>query len=575
MAVSRDLGAANDTFDLAVIGAGITGVMIAREAAWRGLRTIVIDKGDFGAGTSSATTKYLHGGIRYLEQYEFGVVRESLRERRILALSAPHLVRQTRFLMPAWRWSRPPATLIGAGVGVYTALAWDRNHEAPDSLRIPGPRWLNRRRLLAAVPWLDPDDLLGGFAYHDTLNVHPERLLLAFVSSACEAGAVALNHVEAVGFLTRVRDDATVDIDGIRVRDRIGGTEFDIRTRGVINAAGPWMDVVLERLGRPAGVRVLRSRGVHILTRPLGGSAVVSDAVFARARSGRHVIVSPWMGHSFIGPTDTEDHRDPDEVDVGPSDVEEILDTVNSTLADHEPRLGLDDVEGVTVGIRPLVATEPEGEETGTYAASRRHELYDHRTAGLHGLWSIGGGKWTTARALAEDVLDTVILDSRFAVIRDRHRSPTRRLAAGGSFGWACEPEPFLAAASRRRLSVPLDSGTRRFLARLYGTEVDALFDLVEANPRLAEPVSSRPQATEIAAQVVFAVTREAACTLGDVIDRRLIMGTLGSVTEDEIRAVAQVLGEVKGWDAAMVESAVRDEIGRRNAIRDRWYQPR
>ena len=143
-------------FDIIIIGGGITGVGVAREAAARGLRTLLVERNDLGSGTSAATTKYIHGGIRYLEQYDIKVVRESLRERRILALGAPHLVRQTQFIMPAWRWSKPSSNLIGAGVALYDVLSYDRNRNAPPSLRIPHPRWMKKDQLLQPVPWLDP-----------------------------------------------------------------------------------------------------------------------------------------------------------------------------------------------------------------------------------------------------------------------------------------------------------------------------------------------------------------------------------------------------------------------------------
>jgi glycerol-3-phosphate dehydrogenase len=174
---------------MVVVGGGITGICVAREAASRGLDVVLVEANDFGSGTSASTTKYIHGGIRYLEQYDIEVVRESLRERRILALGAPHLVEQTRFIMPAWRWSKPPTALIGAGVLLYDILSFDRNRNAPSSLRIPHPRWMSRRNLLRAVPWLDPRGLQGAFAYHDTMNIHPERLLLAYAKSAALAGA--------------------------------------------------------------------------------------------------------------------------------------------------------------------------------------------------------------------------------------------------------------------------------------------------------------------------------------------------------------------------------------------------
>ena len=195
MIIERDLSRLAEPYDVIVVGGGITGVCVAREAAGRGLRTILVDKGDIGQGTSSATSKYIHGGIRYLETYEFGVVRESLRERRVLALAAPHLVTQQRFLMPAWKWSKPSTALIGAGVGLYTALGFDRNWHMPEAMKIPMPRWIPRDRLLRDVPWLEPHQLQGAFAYHDTFNLHPERLLLAFAKSAVASGAQLFTHM--------------------------------------------------------------------------------------------------------------------------------------------------------------------------------------------------------------------------------------------------------------------------------------------------------------------------------------------------------------------------------------------
>ena len=194
-----------------------------------------VERDDLGSGTSAATTKYIHGGIRYLEQYDFKVVRESLRERRILALGAPHLVRQTEFIMPAWKWSKPPTALIGAGVALYDALSYDRNHRAPRGLRIPHPRWLGRDRLLRRVPWLDPVDLQGGFAYHDTLNMHPERLLLAYVKNAAADGAVMLNHTEVTGFIHRSDSDRLV-IEGVTAWDELAWAGRTVRV-GVVTFA--------------------------------------------------------------------------------------------------------------------------------------------------------------------------------------------------------------------------------------------------------------------------------------------------------------------------------------------------
>ncbi|MEO1062948.1 MAG: glycerol-3-phosphate dehydrogenase/oxidase [Actinomycetota bacterium] len=557
MNLTPDRSALDRTFDLAVVGAGITGVCLAREAAARGRSVVVVDQGDFGSGTSAGITKYLHGGIRYLEQYDLRVVRESLRERRIMSLAAPHLVRPTPFVLPVWSWSKPGRLLLGAGVATYDALSFDRNREAPPSLRIGHPRYLTRAATLAAVPWLDPTDLRGAFVVTDTLNVHPERFLLALLSDAVALGAVALNHTAVEGFATRPGAGDDVAVTGIETVDRLDGVRRTIRAAQVINAAGPWMDEALRPLGRELGVGVVRSKGVHVLTRPLGGPGRVDHAVLARARSGRHVVVSPWQGRSFIGPTDTPIDDHPDDVRAAADDVAEVLATVNSCLGPHEAPLDQNDVEHATVGIRPLVVEE--GKDT--YSASRRHELYDHADRGVRGLWSIAGGKWTTGRGIAADVLDRVL---------GPDASPTERRTVSGGPGWAAEPTGHFETALGSRPELGLPARTREHLARLYGTAHERVLDLVAEDPRLGEPISSRPGCDDIGAQVVLAVSAEAARTLGDVIDRRLVLGTLGPVTPVEVDRVARLAAPLLGR-AGDERRLADDEIVRRAAREAAW----
>ena len=570
-AIQRSMVEAEQEFDLIIIGGGITGISVAREAASRGLKTVLLERGDFGSGTSAATTKYIHGGIRYLEQYDVAVVRESLRERRILALGAPHLVEQTRFIMPAWRWSKPPTALIGAGVLLYDTLAFDRNLRAPDSLRIPHPRWLSRSKLLAAVPWLDQSGLQGGFAYHDTLNVHPERLLLAYAKSATAAGAVLLNHTRVNSFVSTSSE--RLHIEGVRATDVLSGQEILIRGKVVVNAAGPWIDKVLATLGKGTGVGVDRSKGVHVLTRPLGGPGRVTDAVFARAQSGRHVIVSPWMGKSFIGPTDTPIESDESGVVVDPDDVTLILDTVNSTMAASEPQLTTDDVEMTTVGVRPLIretANDDDAQDAGTYSASRAHELYHHADHGVDNLWSIGGGKWTTGRATAEEMVDE-LLKNELKMVRSRPFD-SRSSAAGGAFAWAEDAEPFIteAAMAMNEHGIPVHLGEH--IARLYGTEWVRIDAIVQQNPEFARQLS--PQCNDIEAQIVFAVTEEGARTLSDIVDRRLVIGTIGSVSREVLERVALIAGPLLGWDELAIQDAIRHEFDRRTVIATHWRTP-
>ena len=569
MRIERDLARLSDPYDVIIIGGGITGVCVARETSGRGLRTLLVDKGDFGHGTSSATSKYIHGGIRYLETYEFGVVRESLRERRILALAAPHLVSQQRFLMPAWGWSKPPTALIGAGVGLYAALGFDRNRYMPEAMKIPLPRWIPKGKLLRDVPWLDADSLQGAFAYHDTFNTHPERLLLEFLKSAVAAGAVALNHVEATGFVYDDRRDADADdavtVRGVEVVDRLSGTSHTVRGAAVVNAGGPWMDLVLRHVSKPLGVKVNRSKGVHLLTTPVGGTGV-RDTVFARARSGHHVIVSPWQGHSFIGPTDTAVDDGPDAVRADHHDVELILNTVNDTISNGFPKLTEADIKATTVGIRPLIVDSSKD----SYTTSRRHELYDHAPAGVRHLWSIGGGKWTTGRALGEETAKALVASDALDGVTVRSFD-TRRLAVQSSFGWAHDPQPYFDSVLRSRPDLGVDEATRVHLARLYGTEHARVLDLVERAPQLARRLSDDPQRLDIAAQAVYAVIEESACTLADLLDRRLVLGTLGRVSRLEVARVAEAVAPVFGWSVEHTAAAVDAELSRRAAIETHW----
>jgi glycerol-3-phosphate dehydrogenase len=552
--VTRPIERLREDFDVVIVGGGITGVWVAREAASRGLRTALVDRGDFGAETSAATTKYIHGGIRYLEQYDFGVVRESLRERRILALGAPHLVEQTRFIMPAWRWSKPNAPLLGAGVALYDLLSFDRNRDVPSSLRIPHPRWMSRKSLLRAVPWLDPSGLMGAFAYHDTMNIHPERLLLAYVQSAEAAGAVMVNHCSADGFVVDQRGDRLV-VEGVSVTDRLSGDRYDVRAKVVVNAAGPWIDKVLATLGRDAGVGVDRSKGVHVLTRALGGGGV-RDAVFARAKSGRHVIVSPWMGKSFIGPTDTPMGEEDARADR--ADVRSILDTVNSTMGRGEKPLVESDVELTTVGVRPLIKAPG---AAGTYTASRRHELYHHVDRGIDNVWTIGGGKWTTARATAEEMVDA-LFKNELRGIRDL-RVGSRRAAAHGTFAWARNAGPFIADAGRELVDAGLSTKSAELVARLYGTDYVEIVHLLRDDPRLAREYPSG----DVAAQVVLAVVAEGARTLSDIIDRRLVAGTVGRVDREIVSNIAELASPLLGWSEDQRAAAVDAEISRRDSL--------
>ncbi|HEU4410047.1 MAG TPA: glycerol-3-phosphate dehydrogenase/oxidase [Polyangiaceae bacterium] len=549
MDIERDLQRLDDAFDVTVVGGGISGVAIAREAAGRGLKVCLLEKRDFGAGTSSNTSKLLHGGLRYLQSFELGIVRESLRERKIFGCAAPHLVEPRQHVLPVYDWSRPGRAALATGLKLYDALAAGKNRGVPPPFRTPASRWLGPGEVRALAACLDPRGLEGGLSFYDFLNVHPERLLLAFVKTAARAGAVALNHVEARGIrVSGGRGPAWVE--GVEARCALTGEERFVRSKVVVNAAGPWVDLVLRGLGRLSHVRVRRAKGIHLLTDPLEASV----GLFARARSGRHLAISPWQGLSLLGPTDTAYEGHPDELRPLAEDVDELVSTANELL--REP-LAEASIRAVTVGARPLVDLDAQS----TVRASRRSEIFDHRPDGVGSLYSVAGGKWTTSRHLGEQVFEALARDGALGGRRAREYDSSR-LPLFGSPGFAVDPAPAFAearaAAARRGLAPEVGA----HLFRLYGTEHERVLALCDAAPALGERVSPRPGRLDILAQVAFGVRHESARTLSDLLDRRLVLGTMGPPTDDELRRVAACAGAELGWAAERIEA----EVGRYRA---------
>lgn len=552
--VPRELPALDAPFDVIVIGGGISGVQIARHSAGRGLRTLLLERDDWGSGTSSATTKAIHGGLRYLEQYEFGVVQESITERRNLGIAAPHLVAPRRFLLTAWDWSKPPAPVLGAGVALYEAMAWRRNMGVPKDVKAQRFRWVGKQALLKRAPWLDPEGLRGAWAHDDSLSLHPERLLLALVRSAVQLGATAVNHAEVTGLTTEPDQDAA-RVTGVRFTDRLSGEERAVRSRVVINAAGPWVDRALGDLAERTGIKVSQAKGVHLLTASLGQR----DAVYARGKNGSHFVVNPWQSKTLIGPTDTPVDGDADSAEATSDDIDYLLATINSVSS---RKFTADDIESTIVGVRPLV-----DDGKPTQKASRRFDIHDHAERGIPGAYSVTGGKWTTGRAMADQVMERVIASG--PALPPTRDFDSRTLPVAGAFGDYGSVEVAFEAALLRRPELELSRPVRLHLARMYGTEHERILDLVAAHPELGERLSESSDRLDIAAQVVYAVQEEDAYTLRDIVDRRLALGSFGFVPERELRAVADRAAELLGWDEAACEREVSSYLAAQQRVQD------
>ncbi|HEX6910550.1 MAG TPA: glycerol-3-phosphate dehydrogenase/oxidase [Longimicrobium sp.] len=538
---------AGETWDLLVVGGGITGAAAARDAAGRGLRVALVDAGDVGRGTSSRSSRLIHGGLRYLETGNLKLVFEASAERRRLLALATHLVHPLPFLFPVYRGGPVGYRMLQAGMWLYDGLSLFRN--------IARHRMLPRTRALDEEPGLRSDGLVGAALYYDAA-VDDARLTLANARGAHQSGAAVVPHVEVVGFL---RDGK--GIAGARVRDclRDGAEAVDVRARVVLNATGPWSDAVRKLADPGATPRLRPTKGVHIMLRRdrLGNRHAIT---FRSPVDGRVMFVLPWGEFAYVGTTDTDYAGSPAEVRAEPEDVRYLLDSANSIF----PRAGLteSDVLSTWAGIRPLLAPA-RGADGGLAASatSREHEIW--RDPG--GLLNIAGGKLTTYRVMARQVVDAAVRGLKEEHGTESGISPTAHLPLPGDphGPW----EPFRDHVVREAVRAGLGADTGEHLARAFGEDAEQVLALARADASLAARlVEGHPY---VWAEVVHAVRGEMALTLEDVLVRRLHLfyeaadGGL-AVAEAVARRMAAEPGI--GWSAAEVEAQVD---AYRAAVRD------
>ncbi|HWX41853.1 MAG TPA: glycerol-3-phosphate dehydrogenase [Blastocatellia bacterium] len=520
---------AHSSFDVIIIGAGINGAGIARDAAMRGLRVMLLDKEDIGGGTTAASTRLIHGGLRYLEHLEFGLVRESLRERERLLHIAPHLVRPLPMLIPIYASGKRGPWMIRAGMTLYDLLSYDKS--------LARHRMLPREETLERQPGVKPDGLLGAALYYDAQVEYAERLALENVLSACESSAV-------------VRTYARVDA-GIMREGALWGIEFtDLRRESketasapiTVNAAGPWVDQVLRGLGYRADRMIGGTKGSHIVVRPFPGAP--ASGIYAEAiADGRPFFIIPWNGQYLIGTTDSRYSGDLDRVEATEDEIAYLISETNRLI----PAAGLDreSVLFTYSGVRPLPYSPSEAES----AITRRHIIHDHsrdRDGSINGLLSIIGGKLTTYRSLAEQVVDLIFKQ----LGKSAPGCKTAEVALpGASIGdFADFARDF---KTRHRLPDPITD----HLLRVYGARAELVMEIAKEATDLMKALTS--ETAVIGAEVLFAFQSEMAVTLGDVLLRRTMagLGSTAGVGEDE--AAAAVARKYLGWD----ESRAREEM--------------
>ncbi|HDP34570.1 MAG TPA: FAD-dependent oxidoreductase [Candidatus Hydrogenedentes bacterium] len=530
-------------YDLLVIGGGIVGISIARDAALRGLSVALVDKSDFADATTAASSKLIHGGLRYLQNLELGLVRESLRERRVWSNTAPHMVHPLMFLMPLYDKGIRGRIKMALGLTAYDWLAYDRNRLDDPEKAIPAHHTLTREEAIELEPGLDAPDLTGATIFYDYQMHFPERLALACLRSAVEAGADAANYVEACELI--VEDGKVV---GARMRDNHAyRPDFQVRANLTINAAGPWADRLLESVHSGTSQRrLIRSKGIHILTRPL----TQGHAVAALTPKG-HFFILPWRGYSLIGTTDTVYRGDPDGFRVTEKDITEFVASINEAYP--AARLERSDVLFFYGGLRPIVeqstaANSEAADEEDAYNASRASEIVDHEAEnGLTGILTAIGGKWTTARHLAEQVVDMALV--KLGATPALCATATTPVF-GGNTGVFTE---FLEKARERYQELPED--IVHHLAFNYGAAMEEVLRLAEENPALYARLDEN--APDIGAEIVYAVRSEMALTLDDVLFRRTGIGSLGRPNDSILEHIQSLMAAELEWSP--------EEIGRQH----------
>jgi glycerol-3-phosphate dehydrogenase len=509
---------ATETIDLLVIGGGITGAGIARDAAMRGIRTALVDAGDFASGASSRSSRLIHGGLRYLEHGWLRLVFEASRERRTLLRIAPHLVRACPFTFPVHRGSRVKRWQISAAVLVYDLLALFRN--------VHTHRLLSRRGVLQREPLIRDQDLKGGALYWDA-QCDDARLTLANVRSAHQHGAWCASYVRVAAL-----EKAGGRVRGAELVDAVTGARFMVRAHVVVNATGPWSDRV-RRLDDPAATPLLRpTKGAHIAVprQRVGNAGAVT---LTSPIDGRVMFVLPWGETTIVGTTDTDYDGSPDDVRADADDIIYLLRSANAVFPNA--RLQRGDVIAAWAGLRPLLGNGP----ANASAVSREHRIVESGS----GLITIAGGKLTTYRSMAAELVTLVA--------RKLRKLDGRRLPARA----ATDTEPLpggdvadLDALARELEKEGVPSAAADHLVHTYGGEATAVANLATDDPALAEPlIAGGPW---LRAEVVHHARREMALTVGDVLVRRLhLFHAHPSGGVAAAHAVAGLLGRELGWD--------------------------
>jgi glycerol-3-phosphate dehydrogenase len=526
MILKRYIEEHTDTnFDVIIIGGGITGAAVAYTAAGRGLSVALFEKKDYGGATSAATSKLIHGGLRYLANMEFKLVRESLHERRILGNIAPNFVYPLPFLFPNYKRWKGNMWKMAAGMFLYDALSYDKKYTWDKSKQLPNHKTISFKKTIEQEPNLIKKNLRNSTVFYDYQSIFPERLTLSFIKSAAEYGAKVSNYATVEDFVYNDENK----ISGVKVKDVISNETKTVKGSLIINCGGTWADKILNMASTNKNLshKVKRSEGVHIITKKISGNNVVS----LKKKDGGHMMIMPWRNHSLIGTTDKEYEGDPDDYAVSKESLMEVIKAVNENF---EKKISYSDIKHAYGGLRPLV----DDQTKGSYQSSRKHEVYDNALEGIQGIITIEGGKYTTSRGLASEVINLVSKKLN----KDLSENVSDNLYLSG-----CEIRDMKQFMIKQQINYSdFSKETVTYVSRNYGTESKIVFQIARDNPEYAEVIS---QDGEILAEVFYAIKYESAKTLKDIMLRRTGTGTLGNPGKEVFDKIIKVAAEMLDWD--------------------------
>ncbi len=533
-------------FDLVVVGGGIVGAGVAQNAASRGLSVLLLEKGDFASGTSSRTTKLIHGGLRYLEQFQFRLTRELCHERGLLEQLAPHMIKDFSFILPVLNDQKVFGLKARLGLTIYDLLSVNasgvRRHQR-----------LSRRDTLRAVPSLDAARVHSGLRFHDCIT-DDSRVVMEVIKSACSFGALAINYLEATGFQTT---EGNARVEAVLCRDALTGDETVIRCRSCVNATGVWSDQLLSQVDPAWRQRVKPAKGTHIVL-PLS-SFETTTALFLPTADGRYVFVVPWQNALMVGTTDISYDGPLDNPMATTEEIDYLLGVLNSYRNNRRnggvsKPLGRSDVVAAWAGLRPLVGdVNDDGQSDQTANISREHLLFE----GPGGIIGLIGGKLTNYRMLSSHVVDMALsqLSEREQSYIALPKSNTSQLMLGG---WIDHAD-FLATAdlvATRGQLLSLDPETVQHLVATYGKDALVIIELVQQNHELAKRIN--PDFPAILAEVHYCLDNEMAMTLDDILSRRIRLGFIHQ--QQCLQAapkVANLICALGHWDVSRSASEV------------------